>query len=178
LDREAAVREAGSIVDAGGDEVDLVLPYRAFKAGRRREAAALVEAVRRSTEGRTLKLILETGELVDPDLIAEASRLGLEAGVDFLKTSTGKSPVSATLGAADVMLATIAGHPRAGEVGFKPAGGLRRLTDVMPYLDRVRQSLGESALGPHRLRFGASALLDDLEAVLCGLPAASAGGRY
>jgi deoxyribose-phosphate aldolase len=173
LDVARAVDEAFAIVADGGDEVDLVLPYRAMLAGRHREAAALVEAVRRATRGSTLKLILETGELVDPARIAEASRLGLDAGVDFLKTSTGKTPVSATVPAAEVMLEVIAGHARAAEVG-----GLRRVADVTPYLDRVRRVLGESALGPHRLRFGASALLDDIETVLCGLPASAGHGRY
>jgi deoxyribose-phosphate aldolase len=178
LDVARAVDEASAIIADGGDEVDLVLPYRAILAGRHREAAALVEAVRRATERRTLKLILETGELVAPARIAEASRLGLDAGVDFLKTSTGKAPVSATVPAAEVMLEVIAGHPRAAEVGFKASGGLRRVADVMPYLDRVRRVLGDSALGPHRVRFGASALLDDIEAVLCGLPASAVHGRY
>lgn len=181
LDADLAVRDASAIVEAGGDEVDLVLPYRAFAAGQRREAAALVAAVRRATTGRTLKLILETGELVAAPLIRDASLLGLDEGVDFLKTSTGKTPVSATLDAADVMLEAIDTHARRDEVGFKPAGGLRRVVDVLPYVERVRQVLGDAALTPRRLRFGASALLGDIEAALCGLPTATGpgtAGRY
>jgi deoxyribose-phosphate aldolase len=172
LDADLALRDVAEILEAGGDEIDLVLPYRALMQGARREAAALVDAVRQASPGRTLKLILEIGELVTAERIRDASRLGLDAGVDFLKTSTGKTAVSATVKAATVMLRTIAEHPRHAEVGFKAAGGLRRVADTAPYIGLVRDFLGDGAVGPHRLRFGASGLLGDIEAVLCGLPAA------
>ena len=173
LDLDRALRDTEAIVSAGGDEVDLVLPWRAFASGRRREAASVVAGVRRAAPQATLKLILETGELIEPALIREASLLGLDEGVDFLKTSTGKTAVSATREAAAVMLRTIAHHARRADVGFKPAGGLRRVADAAVYVELVRELLGPEALGPHRLRFGASALLGEIEAVLCGLPTSS-----
>jgi deoxyribose-phosphate aldolase len=177
LDVDGALRDTGAILEAGGDEVDLVLPYRAFMAGRRREAAALVAAVRRACVGRTLKLIIESGELKDTALIADACRLGLDEGVDFLKTSTGKVPVGATPEAARTMLEAIATHARAAQVGFKASGGVRTVRDAALYIGLVRESLGDVALQPQRLRFGASGLLADIEAVLGGraAPGTSAG---
>lgn len=176
LDVERALRDTGAILDAGGDEVDLVLPYRAFLAGQVRESAALVGAVRRATAGRTLKLIIESGELKDPAAIRAASDLGLAEGVDFLKTSTGKSPVSATPEAARTMLEAIAAHPRGAQVGFKASGGVRRVADAAVYIALTREILGADALTPQRLRFGASGLLGDIEAVLGGGTAAPSGG--
>ncbi|MFM2400436.1 MAG: hypothetical protein RL341_2593 [Pseudomonadota bacterium] len=168
LDTDRAVHEAAQILAAGGDEVDLVLPYRTFIAGGHAACAALVAAVRRTCEGKTLKLILETGELREPHLIRAASQLGLDEGVDFLKTSTGKSQMSATLEAAGEMLREISAHPRSVNVGFKASGGIRKMADAVGYIELTRAFLGEAALTPRRLRFGASGLLTDIEAVLGG----------
>lgn len=168
LDVAAALADTRAIVAAGADEVDLVLPWRALKAGDGAGAAALVLAVRTACPGRLLKLIIESGELAEPALIDAACRIGLDAGVDFLKTSTGKVPVGATPEAADVMLAAIARHPRGGAVGFKASGGIRTVADAAVYISLVRHHLGEAALGPKRLRFGASGLLGDIERVLSG----------
>ena len=178
LDVERALRDTGSIVDAGGDEVDLVLPYRAFLAGQQRECAALVAAVRRATAGHTLKLIIESGELKSDAAIRAACELGLAEGVDFLKTSTGKSPVSATPEAARLMLAVIAADARGAQVGFKASGGVRRVADAAVYINLVREHLGAAALVPQRLRFGASGLLGDIEAVLGGATPPLPGGGY
>lgn len=178
LDIERALRDVATIAESAGDEVDLVLPWRAFLAGERRACAALVAAVRRAAPAMTLKLIIESGELEDPELIRAASRLGLDEGVDFLKTSTGKRPVSATPDAARVMLETIARDARAATLGFKAAGGIRRVADAAVYLDLVDEHLGAAALTPQRCRLGASSLLDDIEAVLGGSAAASPSGEY
>lgn len=166
LDDEVALRDAHAILDAGGDEVDLVLPWAALCQGDLAGPARLVARVRRATEGRVLKLILETGELRSPERITQAARLGLDAGVDFLKTSTGKTPVGATPEAARTLLQTLATHARAGEVGFKASGGVRTLADVAIYLTLAREFLGPEAGTPRRFRLGASALLTELEAVL------------
>ncbi len=178
LDTARAVREAKAIVDAGGDEVDLVLPYRAFIAGQGAACAALVAAVRAAVPGHTLKLIIESGELKDTALIRAACELGLAEGVDFLKTSTGKSLVSATPEAATVMLETIAAHPRGALVGFKASGGVRRVADAALYIALTRKHLGAASLVPARLRFGASGLLGDIEAVLAGSASAAPGSGY
>jgi deoxyribose-phosphate aldolase len=164
LDCDAVLADCAVIADAAGDEIDLVLPWRAWAAGERQACAALVAAVRRAHPALTLKLILESGELRDEVLIASASVMALDEGVDFLKTSTGKTAVSATPAAARTMLATIAAHTRRGEAGFKASGGSRTVTGARLYIDLTRQALG--TVTPQRFRLGASALLDDIIATL------------
>jgi deoxyribose-phosphate aldolase len=179
-DVAAAVADTRAIVDAGGDEVDLVLPWRALRDGDAAGAAAVVAAVRAACPGRTLKLILESGDLATPALIHQASLIGLEAGVDFLKTSTGKTTTGATPEAARVMLQAIADHPRGALVGFKASGGIRQVADAAVYIALVREILGADAVNPQRLRFGASGLLADIEAALAGQGVGniSAAGSY
>jgi deoxyribose-phosphate aldolase len=168
-DLERAVRDTGEIVQAGAQEVDVVLPYRALLAGDSAACSALLAAVRRACGGLVLKVILETGELREQALIEHAARLALEAGADFLKTSTGKTPLSATPLAAQAMLGVIGAHARAHrDVGFKASGGIRSVADAAVYLDLVEAALGAPALVPARFRIGASALLADIEAVLDG----------
>ena len=99
----------------GANEIDLVLPYGAVRRGDHAAAAEMVEAVREMVDqDRLLKVILETGELKDPALVETASRLAIEAGADFIKTSTGKTPVSATPEAAEIMLNAIKASGRSG----------------------------------------------------------------
>jgi deoxyribose-phosphate aldolase len=173
-DVQRALRDTGEIVDAGAQEVDLVLPYRDLAA-----APALLAAVRRGCEGLRLKVILETGELKDETVIRTACRMALDAGADFLKTSTGKTPVSATPAAARWLLQAIAADAQARErVGFKPAGGIRTVADAARYIALVGEILGPGAVRPARFRIGASALLDDIQAVLAGHRRPGGGGAY
>ena len=175
-DVQRALRDTGEIVQAGAQEVDLVLPYRALLVGDEAACRELLRAVRRACEGLLLKVILETGELREPALIARASRIALDAGADFLKTSTGKTPVSATPLAAAAMLRTIAADALArARVGFKASGGIRGVADAALYVDLVERELGAAALVPARFRIGASALLNDIETVLAGSASAGAG---
>jgi deoxyribose-phosphate aldolase len=171
LDVDAALADGAAIAAAGGDEIDLVLPWRAWVAGDHASCAALVAAVRRAHPTLTLKLILESGELRDEAVIAAAAKMALDEGVDFLKTSTGKTPVSATPTAARTMLAAIAAHPRRAEAGFKASGGIRTVADAKVYIDLTRAALGE--VTPRRFRIGASGLIQDILATLDG--AASSG---
>lgn len=158
-------------LDDGADEIDLVLPYRAFAAGDSQHARSMVASIREQTRGRAvLKVILETGELVDPALIRAASDLAIEAGADFVKTSTGKSPTSATTEAAAVMLDAIAASGR--RVGLKPSGGIRTAEDAEQYLALAEARLGVDAVTPERFRFGASGLLTALVTVAAGSPGA------
>jgi deoxyribose-phosphate aldolase len=176
-----AVRETAEIVQAGAQEVDVVLPFERLRQGDEGAVAASLAAVRKASEGLVLKVILETGVLADDALIARAARLSLAAGADFLKTSTGKTPVSATPQAARVMLQAIASDATAaGRVGFKASGGIRSVADAATYIALCRERLGAEALQPRRFRIGASSLLNDIEAVLGGkAPAApSAPGTY
>jgi deoxyribose-phosphate aldolase len=171
-----ALADTSRIVQAGAHEVDVVLPYRALMAGDDKVCAELLQAVRRACDGLTLKVILETGELREPRWIQHAARLALAEGADFLKTSSGKTAVSATPEAARVMLEAIAADARAKKsVGFKAAGGIRTVADARTYVDLVTQLLGASAVAPARFRIGASALLGDIQRVLGGKP--SAGGE-
>jgi deoxyribose-phosphate aldolase len=168
LDADRALADTRAIVAGGGDEVDLVLPWRAMLAGQAEAAAQLVSQVRSACRGQRLKLIIESGELPTPEAIRQACRIGLEAGVDFLKTSTGKTAHGASPDAARVMLEAIAAHPRAMAVGFKAAGGIRTVADAAGYLALAREVMGVRVLNPARLRFGASGLLTDIERVLSG----------
>lgn len=169
-----AVADTREIVAAGAQEVDVVLPYRAPDA-----APALLRAVRRACEGLRLKVILETGELADDDAVRRACRIALDAGADFLKTSTGKVKVNATPHAARLLLEAIAARgPAAAHVGCKPAGGIRTVADAAIYLALVEEILGRAAVGPARLRIGASGLLNDIEAVLAGRSAAPSNASY
>ena len=169
-----AVRDTAQIVSAGAQEVDVVIPYRDLAS-----APALLAAVRRECQGLLLKVIVETGELNDEALILQACRMALDAGADFLKTSTGKRPVAATPAAARLLLAAIATDPQArGRVGFKPAGGIRTVADAALYLQLTADMLGQDALTPKRFRIGASGLLNDIEAVLSGAARPAAGNIY
>jgi deoxyribose-phosphate aldolase len=174
-DIDRAVRDTGAIVQAGAQEVDVVLPYRALDT-----APALLAAVRRACAGLRLKVILETGVLADETTVRIACRIALDAGADFLKTSTGKVPVNATPEAARWLLQAIAADPVACQrVGFKPAGGIRSVGDAALYMALTAEHLGAAAVVPARFRIGASSLLDDIEAVLAGRGAAApAPGAY
>jgi len=179
-DIERAVRDTHAIVEAGAQEVDVVLPFAHLMRGDERAVVDLLAAVRTACDGLALKVILETGVLVSDAHIARASQLGLDAGADFLKTSTGKTPISATPQAATVMLNAIAADPRRERAGFKASGGIRTVADATVYFALVEQILGASALTPKRFRIGASSLLNDIEAVLSGTgaPPPAAYGSY
>lgn len=176
LDVTATLAEVAAIKASGGDEVDVVLPYRALMDGQAAECASFLQQVRQASRPLALKVIIESGVLASPEQIAQATRLALAAGADFVKTSTGKTPISATLDAATVMLHEIAAYG-APAAGFKASGGIRTVEQAKLYLDLAAANLGAQALTPSRMRFGASGLLDDIEAVLAGeAPAPTASG--
>ena len=166
---DSVVESALAAQADGADEIDLVLPYRPFMDGQSAIAAAMVAAVRRvvaSGDGRRLKVILETGELVDLAVIGGAAELAIRNGADFIKTSTGKTPISATLAATSVMLGTIRRLDPA--VGLKPSGGIRSLADAAGYLDQADRLMGPQWVSSATFRFGASGLLTALEAAIDG----------
>ena len=156
---EHVVEATTAAIADGVDEIDLVLPYRALLAGDEKRVGAMLDAVRAAvTPPRHLKVILETGELGRLDLVERAARLAIEHGADFVKTSTGKSKVSATPDAARAMLRVIAETER--PVGIKPSGGIRTIDDAASYLQVADEIMGPSWASPHTFRFGASGLLD------------------
>jgi deoxyribose-phosphate aldolase len=165
-----AVADTQAIVAAGAQEVDVVMPYQQPGA-----APALLQAVREACKGLKLKVILETGLLSNEDAVRHACRMALNAGADFLKTSTGKVPVNATPESAALLLQAIADDPLARHrVGFKPAGGVRTVADAAAYIALQARLLGPDSVKPKRFRIGASGLLNDIEAVLSGAaPAAT-----
>jgi deoxyribose-phosphate aldolase len=164
-DPERVVRETRRAIAAGADEIDLVLPYAELRSGHPDRAERVVKACRElCSDGIALKLILETGALKHPALIRQACAIGLAAGVDFLKTSTGKVPCNATAEAAVQMLDAIAED--GGRCGFKAAGGIRTLADAAVYLDLAEARLGEPWISPQHFRFGASTLFAELQAAL------------
>lgn len=148
-------------LDDGADEIDVVLPYRRFAAGDRERADAVLSAVRSATDGRALmKVILETGELAEPSTISAAATFAIDHGADFVKTSTGKTKVSATPDAARVMLEAIAAADRT--VGLKPSGGIGSAADADTYLGIAESVMGADFLQRRTFRFGASGVLDSL----------------
>lgn len=162
-----AVTETQQAVLAGADEVDVVMPYKALIAGDEDVAAQLISACKKACgESAKLKVIIESGELQTDVLIAKASEIAITAGADFIKTSTGKVTVNATLRAAEIMLKQIKLSGKA--VGFKAAGGVRTVSEATQYIELVHTIMGESWLTPENFRFGASGLLNDVLAVLNG----------
>jgi deoxyribose-phosphate aldolase len=162
---EQALAETQAAVAAGADEVDVVFPYRSWLAGARAKACELVAACKEACgPGVVLKVILETGELQTPAHITAASRDTIAAGADFLKTSTGKVKTGATLAAATCLLAAIREADR--PIGFKAAGGIRTVAAALPYLELAERLMGSDWVRPDTFRIGASALWDDLVAVL------------
>ena len=157
-------RETWRALGAGAEEIDLVLPYRYLLGGDASCARTVVRSCRAAcSDGVTLKLILETGVLATPELIRAACAIGLEEGVDFLKTSTGKVPINATPDAAAVILDAIAAA--GGHCGFKAAGGIRTLANAMAYLQLAEDTLGAGWSDPAHFRIGASALFGELSAI-------------
>jgi deoxyribose-phosphate aldolase len=161
-DMAAAVTAAA--VAAGAAEIDVVLPYTAWLAGDVQRAVDVLTATREETGARVMKVIIETGELPDRSAIDRAAMFAIEHGADFVKTSTGKTAVSATLEAAEIVLEAIAvsGRP----VGFKASGGIRTVDDARAYLALADSIMGPDWATPATFRFGASSLLDALEAAL------------
>jgi deoxyribose-phosphate aldolase len=161
----------------GANEIDLVLPYEAVRRGDLGIASEMVAAVRDMIEqGRLLKVILETGQLADPALIGTASRISIEAGADFIKTSTGKTPVSATPEAAEIMLNVIKASGR--PVGLKASGGIRTTQDAALYLDLTDRIMGAGWATPNTFRIGASSLYDALIATIEGQTTTMSAGTY
>ncbi|MFF1490859.1 deoxyribose-phosphate aldolase [Streptomyces sp. NPDC058304] len=156
-------------VAAGADEIDMVIDRGAFLAGRYLETYELIKAVKEACvrpDGTTarLKVIFETGELSTYDNIRRASWIGMLAGADFIKTSTGKVGVNATPANTLLMLEAVRDFKaQTGiQIGVKPAGGIRTTKDAIKFLVLVNETVGEDWLTNHWFRFGASSLLNDL----------------
>ena len=151
-------------VEAGADEIDMVIDRGAFLAGRYMQVFEEIVAVREVCGDAHLKVIFETGELQTYDNVRRASWLAMMAGGHFIKTSTGKVQPAATLPVTLVMLEAVRDYRAlTGQmVGVKPAGGIRTAKDAIKYLVTVNEVAGQDWLDPDWFRFGASTLLNDL----------------
>lgn len=152
-------------VQAGADEIDMVIDRGAFLSGRYRDVFDEIVAVKDACGAAHLKVILETGELVTYDNVRRASWLAMLAGADFIKTSTGKVSPAATLPVTLIMLEAVRDWRDLTDeqIGVKPAGGIRTTKDAIKYLVTVHEVAGEDWLTPDWFRFGASSLLGDLQ---------------
>ncbi|MEP3046712.1 MAG: deoxyribose-phosphate aldolase [Roseibium sp.] len=171
-DTDAVIAETKQAIVDGADEIDLVMAYKAFSEGRKGFAEEQIIRVKAAVPAPAiLKVILETGEIKDPLLIHAASNVAIAAGADFIKTSTGKVTVNATLDAAEIML-TVIEEARCDNaervIGFKPAGGIKTSEDAAAYLALADKIMGHNWVSASTFRFGASGLLDALIATLEG----------
>ncbi len=151
-------------VAAGADEIDMVIDRGAFLSGRYLEVFEEIVAVKEACGEAHLKVILETGELDTYDNVRRASWLGMLAGGDFIKTSTGKIAPAATLSVTLVMLEAVRDFraTTGRQVGVKPAGGIRTAKDAIKHLVLINETVGDDWLDPDWFRLGASSLLNDL----------------
>jgi deoxyribose-phosphate aldolase len=156
-DVDRVIDDTQEALSDGADEIDLVLPYRAFLRGEEQLASAMVRDVKSVLpDGKLLTVTLEAGAMPDIATVRRASDLAIAAGADFLKTSTGTIAVSATPQAAEAMLLAI--RDAGGGAGFKAAGGIRTLQDAAFYLGLAGSILGENWASPATFRIGAGGL--------------------
>lgn len=151
-------------VEDGADEIDMVIDRGAFLRGEYRQVFDEIAAVKAACGSAHLKVIFETGELVTYDNVRLASDLAIRAGADFIKTSTGKAAVNATLPVTLVMLEAIRDHfyETGVRIGMKPAGGIKTAKEALAYLVMLNEVLGADWMTPDLFRFGASTLANDV----------------
>jgi deoxyribose-phosphate aldolase len=161
---EVKLADTRDAVAAGADEIDMVISRGEFLSGHYQKVFDEIVAIKQACGDAHLKVILETGELGTYDNVRRASWLAMLAGADFIKTSTGKVPVAATLPVTLIMLEAVRDfRERTGrQVGVKPAGGIRTTKDAIKYLVLINETAGDDWLDPDWFRFGASSLLNDL----------------
>ncbi|WP_245848406.1 deoxyribose-phosphate aldolase [Actibacterium ureilyticum] len=159
------VAEIGESVQAGAEEIDIVISRRHVLTGNWQALYDEMREFRAACGAAHVKAILATGELGSLRNVARASLVCMMAGADFIKTSTGKESVNATLPVSLVMIRAIRDyHERTGfRVGYKPAGGISKAKDSLVYLSLIKDELGNRWLQPDLFRFGASSLLGDIE---------------
>jgi deoxyribose-phosphate aldolase len=161
---DVKLEETRDAVAAGADEIDMVISRQAYLAGDDARVVEEIVQVKEACGDAHLKVILETAELPSYDHVRHASMLAMEAGADFIKTSTGKAKTGATPGVVLVMLEALRDYTqRTGRVvGMKPAGGVSTSKQALHMLVLVKETLGDEWLTPERFRIGASSVLNDL----------------
>lgn len=158
---DQCLKQAELAVLQGANEIDLVIPYSDLLKGDPKHVADIVQAGKEACKDTAkLKVIIESGKLVTERNIKIASELSIENGCDFIKTSTGKVPINATLDAAKYMLETIKTSNL--DIGFKASGGIGHYEQAMEYINLAASMFGEHWLTNKHFRFGASSLLNNL----------------
>lgn len=160
--KEKLQEELDFALEAGADEIDAVLPYKDFLSGNQDAVNQFFSVIKNRINPKKtpLKIIIESGEMPHYSQIAAATKLCIEEGATFVKTSTGKTKTSATPEAANIILETIASGKR--NVGFKASGGIKTTDDAKQYLILANSIMGYKWITPKNFRIGASSLLDDL----------------
>ncbi|MCK5536941.1 MAG: deoxyribose-phosphate aldolase, partial [Bacteroidales bacterium] len=161
---EVKTAETKRTVKEGAKEADMVISIGKMQSGEYESVFEEIKAIKEACGGAHLKVILESGVLAEPQLIKDASILALEAGADFLKTSTGKMPESATLDAFYIITQTIQEYfiKTGKKVGLKPAGGISTGRQAVDYLAIVKHNLGDAWFNPSCFRIGASSLANNI----------------
>lgn len=159
-DIDVALFETQLALDRGANEIDIVFPYHALVAGDHLIGAQIIKQAKTICNNKILKVIIESGALKTPELIKLASKISIDNGADFIKTSTGKTSINATIESAEIMLNEIkSSNPNC---GFKASGGIKTVLDAIPYINLAQQIMGETWITPQNFRFGASSLLNDV----------------
>lgn len=161
---QAKLEEVKSVVNEGADEIDMVISRGKFLSGEYQYVSDEIAQVKEACGKAHLKVILETGELVTLDNVRFASDIAMEAGADFIKTSTGKVSPSATPPVVLTMLEAIRdfNNKTGKQIGMKPAGGIGTAKQAIQYLVMINETLGNDWLSPNLFRFGASSLVNDI----------------
>lgn len=164
ISRNVKLADTKEAIDAGADEIDMVISRGKFHSGEYNFVFDEIAAVKEASGKKRLKVILETGEMGALDKVALASRLAIDAGADFIKTSTGKIQPAATMEVTLVMLEVIRDYyfETGKMIGMKPAGGISNAKLALHYLRMVKETLGDQWLTNEWFRFGASSLANDL----------------
>ena len=160
VDNKKLCLEIEQALKDGADEIDAVFPYKSFLAGDYNICEVFLDTITKMCSKKTTKIILETGELKTTNNIQQASIMALDAGVNFLKTSTGKTPSSATVTAANIMLETMKQSKY--QTGFKASGGIKTVMDAKQYLILADTIMGSGWVSAEKFRIGASSLLNDI----------------
>jgi deoxyribose-phosphate aldolase len=168
--RSIKVAECKTAVDEGADEIDIVMPVGAFLGNDFEMVAGEISEIKEAVGEKHLKVIVESGLLGDYEQIFKASMIAMDAGADFIKTSTGKTSISATPEAAFIMCKAIMDfYTETGiKVGFKAAGGIVTSADALTYYNIVKSCLGEEWLNNSLFRIGASRLANNILADISG----------
>ena len=152
--------EIKNAIEDGADEIDVVMPYQDYLSDEKEKCIKFIATCKNICGNKTLKIILETGELKNVDTIYQASIDAIKAGANFIKTSTGKTTMGATLDAARMMLTAVKRCQQQGfDAGFKASGGIRTLQQAQTYLELAEKIMGATWITPTKFRFGTSRLL-------------------